>query len=85
MQRGLCWVSGNVGGCGSSAAFGFPSAPFDEKDWEVRINCVHCESNVVADYLARRSVVVSIYGSWVIDSPDHDVEYLMLKDSLYVP
>lgn len=54
------------------------------KDWDVRINCVHRDSNAVADYLARRGDATSTSGSWILDNPDHDFEYLLLKDSLSI-
>ncbi|XP_057442323.1 uncharacterized protein LOC130734042 [Lotus japonicus] len=54
------------------------------REWNVRINCVHRESNIVADYLARRGAAARSSGAWVIESPDPDVEYLLLKDSLSI-
>lgn len=43
------------------------------KEWDVKRNGVHRDSNVVADCLARRGVVACSHGSWVIDSTDSDV------------
>ncbi|XP_057418850.1 uncharacterized protein LOC130713065 [Lotus japonicus] len=55
------------------------------KDWNVKINCVHRDSDSVADFLARRGAAAHASGLWSIASPDPDVEYLLLKDSLSVP
>lgn len=54
------------------------------KDWNVKINCVYRDSNSVADFLARRGAVAHVSGLWSIASPDPDVEYLLLKDSIVV-
>ncbi|XP_057432085.1 uncharacterized protein LOC130724830 [Lotus japonicus] len=63
----------------------FPIIQLLARDWHVRINSVHRDSNAVADLLARRGVVASTSGVWILDSPDHDVEYILLKDSLSIP
>ncbi|XP_057417663.1 uncharacterized protein LOC130711876 [Lotus japonicus] len=55
------------------------------REWNVKLNGVHRDSNAVADYLARRGAAASAPGFWVMENPDPDVEYLLLKDSLSVP
>ncbi|XP_057419070.1 uncharacterized protein LOC130713312 [Lotus japonicus] len=54
------------------------------KQWDVKLNSFHRDSNVVADYLARRGANEIFPGFWIFDSLDPDIEYLLLKNLMSI-